>query len=339
MTREYSSISVETTLNSGINTTATTMVLPSIAAATALLGGVTLAPANADIFTVAIDPDTINEEIVYVTGVSGDTLTISRGQAGTGTPGVSGIAHNAGATIKHVLTSSDLIYFRDGVETADAAIPKSLVTAKGDIVTASANATPARIGVGTNGQVLVADSTTATGLRWNTQTPTGWSFLTNGSVTSGSTIVITGLSSYNRIMIGLYGVNPSNVSSYLNYWVNSKTETFDGSLLKISANPPAGTSISQIESIPINNTYVLGVAAVQGTGLQLNISDNLTSSGKRVESYGVGNYGASSPPIYTSSSNESMLNTSSPVSSVTLALEFGSATFVNATYRVWGSTS
>jgi hypothetical protein len=113
LTREYSSISVETTLNSGINTTATNIVLPSIAAATSLLGGVTLAPGNVDIFTVALDHDTVNEEIVYVTGVSGDTLTISRGQAGTGTPGVSGIAHNAGASIKHVLTSEDLIFFRN----------------------------------------------------------------------------------------------------------------------------------------------------------------------------------------------------------------------------------
>jgi len=113
MTREYSSISVETTLNSGINTTATTMVLPSVGAVTALLGGVTLDPGNVDIFTVAIDHDTVNEEIVYVTGVSGDTLTISRGQAGTGTAGVSGIAHNAGASVKHVMTSDDLIFFRN----------------------------------------------------------------------------------------------------------------------------------------------------------------------------------------------------------------------------------
>jgi len=89
------------------------MTVPSIAAATALLGGVSLAPSNADIFTVAIDHDTVNEEIVYITGVSGDTFTISRGQAGTGTAGVSGITHNAGASVKHVLTSSDLIFFRN----------------------------------------------------------------------------------------------------------------------------------------------------------------------------------------------------------------------------------
>jgi hypothetical protein len=339
MTREYSSISVETTLNSGINTTATTIVLPSIAAATALLGGVSLAPGNVDIFTVALDHNTINEEIVYVTGVSGDTLTISRGQAGTGTPGVSGIAHNAGASVKHVLTSSDLIYFRDGVETADGAIPKSLVTAKGDLVTATASSTPARIGVGTNGQVLTADSTTATGIKWASQTRTGWTFLTSGNVTSGSTLVISGLSSYNRIMIGLAAVVPTNNSSYLNYWANNKTETFNGTALKISDNPPSGTSISQIESYAINSTYVLGVSAVQGTGLLLTIEDNLTASGKIAKSYATGNYGTSTPPIYTSSTSESILDTSGAVSSVTIALEFGSATFTNGSYRVWGSTS
>ena len=111
MTRQYSSISVETTLAGSINTTATTVTVAT-GTATALMGGITLAPANADIFTVALDVDTVNEEIVFVTGVSGDTLTISRGQAGTGSPGVSGVAHTAGATIKHVLTSSDLIFFR-----------------------------------------------------------------------------------------------------------------------------------------------------------------------------------------------------------------------------------
>jgi hypothetical protein len=112
MTRQYSSISVETTLASSINTTVTTMTVAT-GTATALMGGVTLAGGNVDIFTIAIDPDTVNEEIVYVTQVSGDTLTISRGQAGTGTAGVSGIAHTAGASIKHVLTSSDLIFFRN----------------------------------------------------------------------------------------------------------------------------------------------------------------------------------------------------------------------------------
>ena len=168
MTRKYSSTSVETTLASGINTTQTTMTVPSSTAATLLLGGQTLAAGNVDIFTVVIDPDTVNEEVVFVTNVSGDTLTISRGQAGTGTAGVSGIAHSAGATIRHSLTSSDLDFFRNGVATADAAIAKSIVNAKGDLISATADDTPARLGVGTNGQALTVDSSTSTGLAWAT---------------------------------------------------------------------------------------------------------------------------------------------------------------------------
>ena len=61
MTRQYSSISVETTLAGSINTTATTMTVAT-GTATALMGGISLAAGNVDIFTVALDADTINEE-------------------------------------------------------------------------------------------------------------------------------------------------------------------------------------------------------------------------------------------------------------------------------------
>jgi hypothetical protein len=309
------------------------MVLPSVGAVTALLGGVSLAAGNVDIFTVAIDVDTINEEIVYVTGTSGDTLTISRGQAGTGTPGVSGIAHSAGATIKHVLTSSDLIYF-------NTAIQPDTLTSKGDIYAASASATVGRVAVGTNGQVLTADSSQTRGLAWTTPvTRTGWALLTSGTVTSGSTLVVSSLSSYNRIMIGLAGVTTSNNSSYLNYWVNSKTESFKGTRIAISDNPPAGTSISQIETSVWNNTYFLGNGAVQGTGISITIDDNLTSTGKKIESKQVGNYGTASPSIYTVTFGDTILDTSGAISSVTIGLEFGTATFASGTYTVWGSTS
>jgi len=192
MTREYSSISVETTLAGILSNSATTMTVAA-GTASALLGGVTLDAGNVDIFTVAIDPDTANEEIVYITANSGNDFTIVRGQAGS-----TAISHNSGATIKHVLTSSDLIFFRNGVATADGAIPESIVTTKGDVLAASASGVVARVALGSNGYVLTADSTQTAGIKWAavsneipSQTGNGGEYLTtDGSTVSWSPINI-----------------------------------------------------------------------------------------------------------------------------------------------------
>ncbi len=55
-------------------------------------------------------------------------------------------------------------------QTITPAIPCAIVTAKGSIVAASANATPAALGVGSDGQILVACSAATTGLCWTTNT-------------------------------------------------------------------------------------------------------------------------------------------------------------------------
>lgn len=75
-------------------------------------------------------------------------------------------------------------------------LPKSLVDAKGDVITATADNTPARLGVGTNGQVLTADSTTATGLKWSTPASGGASFVgcslyTSSDVSVANSTVVT----------------------------------------------------------------------------------------------------------------------------------------------------
>lgn len=119
----------------------------------ALLGGVTLAAGNVDQFTVALDPDTANEEIVFITGSSTDTFTIVRARAGT-----SGVQHSAGATVKHVLTSDDLTFYTTGVATANAAVPKTTLTTTGDTFYASSANTPARLAIGSTGQVLTVAS-------------------------------------------------------------------------------------------------------------------------------------------------------------------------------------
>jgi hypothetical protein len=118
----YSSTSVETTLQSAISTSGATSMLVANGTGTALLGGVVLAPGNTDIFTVAIDFDTLNEEIVFITNQSSDTMTIVRGQAGT-----SPVAHTAGASVKHVLSSYDLTNFENGLTGSSGGTVSSLL--------------------------------------------------------------------------------------------------------------------------------------------------------------------------------------------------------------------
>ena len=66
------------------------------------------------------------------------------------------------------------------VTTDDAnAIQNSIVDAKGDLISATANDTPARLAVGSNGETLVADSSTSTGLRY--QQPKTFNTLINAN--------------------------------------------------------------------------------------------------------------------------------------------------------------
>lgn len=55
---------------------------------------------------------------------------------------------------------------------ANAAVPKSTVDAKGDLLVGTANDTVGRLAVGSNGQVLTADSAEATGAKWATVSAT-----------------------------------------------------------------------------------------------------------------------------------------------------------------------
>ena len=97
-TRKYSSRSQQTTLAAGITDIATSATVVS---GSALRGGADI-PAGTT-FTVVIDPDTALEEIVDVTAVSTNVLTIVRGVENAGT----GQAHSAGAAVRHMAIGRD----------------------------------------------------------------------------------------------------------------------------------------------------------------------------------------------------------------------------------------
>jgi hypothetical protein len=96
--RNYTSKSQQTALTGSVTSGAT--IFP-VVSATTLLGGATISTGQT--FTVVIDPDTSLEEIVDVTAVSANNLTVTRGADTT-----SAQSHAAGAVIRHMIIGRDL---------------------------------------------------------------------------------------------------------------------------------------------------------------------------------------------------------------------------------------
>lgn len=108
--------------------------------------------------------------------ISGDTFSVNNGSGlvfGAGSPAVLEVDFDnsvIGTSTTKAATAAAVKQAYDAAtaaqSTADAAIPKSFLSAKGAIVTASGSETPVTLAVGTNDQVLVAKSSEAGGLDW-----------------------------------------------------------------------------------------------------------------------------------------------------------------------------
>lgn len=79
--------------------------------------------------------------------------------------------------------------------------PLTILDAKGDLITATAADTPARLAVGTNAQVLTADSTTATGLKWATPSSGGMTLLSTTTCSGATTTVSSIDQTYTNLLV------------------------------------------------------------------------------------------------------------------------------------------
>ena len=124
------------------------------------------------------------KEQVYLNGVllaRTSDYTASNGSS------ITSLAALAASDIVEIITFT-------AFELADS-IARSLFDAKGDILVATSADTPGKLTVGANDTVLVADSSTATGLKWSAYDPlpsqtgnTGKFLTTNGTATSWGTV-------------------------------------------------------------------------------------------------------------------------------------------------------
>jgi hypothetical protein len=116
------------------------------------------------------------------------------------------------------------------------AIQNTIVDAKGDLITATAADTPARLAVGSNGETLVADSSTSTGLKWDT--PTGWVTLASGSFTAISTSLSSIPTTYKnlRLIIRDYYSTTADDLLYFRFNNVSTAGVYTGNVIYNSAS-------------------------------------------------------------------------------------------------------
>jgi hypothetical protein len=83
-----------------------------------------------------------------------------------------------------------------------AVIAPTIVDAKGDLIAATAADTVTRLAVGTNGQVLTADSTAATGIKWASAAGGGGMTLLSTTSLSGVTTTVSSISQdYKHLLV------------------------------------------------------------------------------------------------------------------------------------------
>jgi len=103
------------------------------------------------------------------------------------------------------------------IPSVEGGIQPTIFDAKGDLLTATAADTPARLAVGANNTVLTADSTTATGLKWAAPTVSGksYSLINSGgtALTGAATITVSSISGYDDLVIMVLGASSVDASS------------------------------------------------------------------------------------------------------------------------------
>lgn len=117
-----------------------------------------------------------------------------------------------GGTTGQILSkasNTDMDFAWAAAPSTDTLIPKSIIDAAGDLIIGSAADTPARLAIGTNGQVLTSNGTSA---EWATPSSGAYTLLLSGNL-SGTSVSISPIpSGYRKIVLVVKKYNYTSAS-------------------------------------------------------------------------------------------------------------------------------
>jgi hypothetical protein len=144
--------------------------------------------------------------------VTAGTATVSKFSTASLT-----LSQYQGAYLYFVSTGVAILY-------SDSAGASTPLTTKGDLF--GYDTANARIPIGTNNQVLTADSAQALGLKWatpSTFTVSGYTLISTTTFASGTTYSISGLSGYNKLLFVWDNVTSGGANGYFHIRPNGDT--------------------------------------------------------------------------------------------------------------------
>lgn len=200
------------------------------------------------------------------------------------------------------------------IPSIEGGIQPTIVDAKGDLITAVAADTPARIAVGANDTVLTADSTTATGLKW--ATPSGGGKLLQ--VVSATTTTATTFTSATYADTTITAtITPTSATSKILVMVTAQIRSYTtGAGTVISNNGNAkivrgATDVFLMDDEMFFSTYIDGVTAnLLRYTLSFNYLDSPATTSATTYKVQAANdigSGSSSSMIFQNSSNVSQI--------------------------------
>ena len=196
------------------------------------------------------------------------------------TPADTDLVKDGASAIRTLGTAIDTTVFNN----ASAAIAKTIVDAKGDIIAATAADTVTRLASsGVNNDVLTVDTSTATGLKW-ASVAGGMTLLTSGTL-SGASVSLTSINgSYKDLILRIYNFKPATDGSqcYLqfnsdtgsNYYSSTATTTSVGSATQIVIVPATDDTTAE----GVSDTTIVNYASTSYRKLVENFASTNNST-------------------------------------------------------------
>jgi hypothetical protein len=165
------------------------------------------------------------------------------------------------------------------IPSVEGGIQPTLLTTKGDIIVATGNATLVRQGVGTNGQVLTADSTQADGVIWSTPAASGLTKIVTADFSASAAVQINQCftSTYTNYIIVLNALgNSGGGAMYMQFQTGTNTVVSSSDYFGAGWSVTNGNSTATFTN---NGATFFTIAPTVATNLRQNFTINVSNVG------------------------------------------------------------